>query len=214
VTQAAFAVVVDRPSGPIVLCDAGASVDVTDDELAQYALAGSAYAAARLGVERPRVGLLAARGALPDPLRRRADRLIASLGLEYAGPLPAAALAGAAPAGEQRPVHVVVTDGFTGDLMLSLLRAARHNDRGRQGGTIVLGVAGVAVRAEGPAGDPDNLSTGLPAALAGAVAACRGDLTGRVRTAMAGLITHRRAAAGLPVTALSARSGRSAGDAA
>jgi phosphate acyltransferase len=201
VTRAALAVVISGSRGPVILCDAGASADVTADELGQFALAGSAYAAVRLGAERPRVGLLAARPGLPDTLRRGADELIASLDLEYAGPLSAAALVRAPPAGADR-VDLAVTDGFTGDVLISCLRAvAGRNGPDLQGGTIVLGVDGVAVRVEVPAGDPDDLSTGLPAALTDAVVACRGGLPGRVRTAMAGLVARRRAAAGLPVTA-------------
>jgi glycerol-3-phosphate acyltransferase PlsX len=205
VTRAALAVVISGPRGPMILCDAGASVDVTADELAQFALAGSAYAAMRLGAERPRVGLLAARPALPDTLRRGAGELIALLDLEYAGPRPAAALVAAPPVGTDPArddrVDVAVTDGFTGDVLISCLRGmAGRNGPDLQGGTIVLGVNGVAVRAEGLAGGPDDLSTGLPGALADAVAAHRHGLPGRVGTAMAGLIARRRAAAGLPAT--------------
>jgi glycerol-3-phosphate acyltransferase PlsX len=205
VTRAALAVVISGLRGPVILCDAGASTDVTADELAQFALAGSAYAAVRLGAERPRVGLLAARPGLPDTLRRGAGELIALLDLEYGGPRTAAAVVGAPPVGTDPAgadrVDVAVTDGFTGDVLISCLRGmAGRNGLDLQGGTIVLGVNGVAVRAEGLAGDPDDLSTGLPAALAEAVVAHRDGLPGRVRAAMAGLVARRRAVAGLPPT--------------
>jgi len=226
-TRASLATVVDvgREPGGVVLCDAGASVDVTADDLAQFALAGAAYAKVRAGSGEPRVGLLTARPALPDTVRRMAHDLLGTLGIDYVGPVDAGALVagaqpGRSPAGggsAGRQPDVVVTDGFTGDVVLACLRAARaatptarppvpagldpawHSPAGPdlQGGTIVLGVDGVAVRVGDPIGGPDDLSTGIPAALATAATVWRGGLVAEIRTELARLIARRRAIAGL-----------------
>lgn len=243
-TRASLATVIGRPDGGaasgVVLCDSGASADVTADDLAQFALAAVAFARVRAGVGEPRVGLLTARPAVPDTLRRAAHELLGALGLDYVGPVDAGALvrgglgatrahdgsggvardggldgeSGLDGAGE---VDVVVTDGFTGDVILTALRAfagrapsagthdpagmdpAWHSAAGPdlQGGTIVLGVDAVAVRAGESRGGPDDLATGVPAALATAATLWRGGLVAEVRAALAGLVTRRRAAAGL-----------------
>ncbi|ONH31217.1 phosphate starvation-inducible protein PhoH [Pseudofrankia asymbiotica] len=219
-TRASLAAVVDvgHPPG-IVLCDAGGSVDVAADDLAQFALAGAAYARVRAGCGEPRVGLLAARPALPDTMRRAAHGLLGTLGVDYVGQVDAGALVdtGHAGAAAGKGPDVVVTDGFTGDVVLACLRAARRaaptafpetptgldpawrSPAGPdlQGGTIVLGVDGVAVRAGDPVGGPDDLSTGIPAALATAATVWRGGLVAQIRAELARLIARRRAIAGL-----------------
>lgn len=220
-TRASLAAVVDvsRPGDPagVVLCDAGGSVDVTSDDLAQFALAAAAYARVRAGAGEPRVGLLTARPALPDTVRRAAHELLGTLGVDYLGQVDASSLVAATGADAPRP-DVVVTDGFTGDVVLSCLRAVRmaalaagadtpdgldpawRSPAGPdlQGGTIVLGVDGVAVRAGDPVRGPDDLSTGLPAALATAATVWRGGLVGQIRAELARLVARRRALAGLP----------------
>ncbi|WP_045876113.1 phosphate starvation protein PhoH [Pseudofrankia sp. DC12] len=217
-TRASLAAVVDvsRPGEPagVVLCDAGGSVDVTSDDLAQFALAGAAYARVRAGAGEPRVGLLAARPALPDTVRRAAHELLGTLGVDYLGQVDAGSLVAANGSDLPRP-DVVVTDGFTGDVLLSCLRAVRASTAGPdasgsldpawrspagpdlQGGTIVLGVDGLAVRAGDPVGGPDDLSTGLPAALVTAATVWRGGLVGQIRAELARLVARRRALAGL-----------------
>lgn len=118
---------VDRPA--IVTClptlkqacaliDVGANVECKPHQLAQFALMGAAYSKARLGVERPRVGLLAngEESSKGTELTRQAHALIsgpqmANAGFEYLGYVEAKELfAGLA--------DVVVTDGFTGNILL------------------------------------------------------------------------------------------------
>ncbi|MDP9496693.1 MAG: phosphate acyltransferase PlsX [Actinomycetota bacterium] len=116
----ALAVLIPAAAGPLVLLDAGASVDATPDLLAQYALAGAAYASVRLGLPDPRVGLLtigeeAGKG---DGLRRAAAPLLAALPVRYVGSVE----------GRDVPyggvADVVVTDGFTGNVLAKGLEAA------------------------------------------------------------------------------------------
>ncbi len=104
--------------GRLVLLDAGANVDCKPEQLAHFARLGAAYAVA-LGVERPRVGLLAnghedgkgnaqVRAALP---------LVRALPIEVVGNIePPAAMAGGC--------DVLVCDGFVGNVLLKSVEAA------------------------------------------------------------------------------------------
>jgi len=92
--------------------------------MTQHGIAGAAYAKARLGLERPRVGLLSV-GAEPgkgDALRRRADdhlaTALAARGLDYVGNVEGSDV----PLGG--PADVVVSDGFTGNVLLKGLEGA------------------------------------------------------------------------------------------
>lgn len=49
----------NRAGGLTVLCDMGANPDVTVDDMVRFAQMGAAYARVVLGIEHPRVGLLA-----------------------------------------------------------------------------------------------------------------------------------------------------------
>ena len=120
VSRPALAVVIPARAGPLVFLDAGASVDATADLLAQYALAGVALAQVRLGIVRPRVGLLtigeeAGKG---DVLRKQADLLLRGLPVDYVGSVEG----GDVPHGGV--ADVVVTDGFTGNVLAKGLEGA------------------------------------------------------------------------------------------
>jgi phosphate acyltransferase len=98
------------PTGPILI-DAGASPDVQPDALLAYAAMGGAYAEVR-GVVDPRVGLLNV-GEEPGKGNAAAKAAFAALGAHpgFVGNVePAAVLDGA--------IDVVVTDGFTGNILL------------------------------------------------------------------------------------------------
>ncbi|WP_261985865.1 phosphate acyltransferase PlsX [Microbispora sp. CSR-4] len=99
--------------GATVLIDAGATVDPTPEMIAQFALLGASYAQLVLGVADPRVGLLSI-GAEPgkgNRLTRRAETLLRGLPLRFHGTVEGGdVLTGA--------VDVIVTDGFTGNIVL------------------------------------------------------------------------------------------------
>jgi glycerol-3-phosphate acyltransferase PlsX len=103
------------PTGPsrTVLLDAGANADPTPEMLAQFAVLGTAYAATSLGARSPTVGLLTI-GSEPgkgNRLARRAHPLLGAAPVKFIGNIEGRdALSGAA--------DVVVTDGFTGNVML------------------------------------------------------------------------------------------------
>jgi len=124
VSRPPLAVVVPALAHPVVLLDVGAGTDATATVMAQYCIAGAAYARVRLGLERPRVGLLSV-GAEPgkgDALRRRAGdhlgAMLAGRGLEYVGNVEGSDV----PLGG--PADVIVTDGFTGNVLLKGLEGA------------------------------------------------------------------------------------------
>jgi glycerol-3-phosphate acyltransferase PlsX len=146
VQRPAIAVVLPAPAGPVVLLDAGASPEVTPAVLAQFGAMGAAYAELVLGIEAPRVGLLNI-GSEPGKggeLQRGANAAMAALP-GFAGNVEGNDLWRGA-------VDVVVTDGFTGNVVLKAVEAT-------------LGVAMGSVKAA--------LEAGVPARLAAAVLAPR-----------------------------------------
>lgn len=122
-SRPALAVVVPGVAGRVVLLDAGAAPDATPDLLRQFAVVGHAYAEG-LGAVDPAVGLLTigSEDGKGDQLRRSAhellrDSLIAA-GIRYAGPVEGHDVA----LGER--AQVIVTDGFTGNVVLKALEGA------------------------------------------------------------------------------------------
>lgn len=119
----ALAVVLPAAAGPVVLVDAGASLDANADTLLQYALAGWCYAHA-LDISEPAIGLLTI-GSEPgkgDALRAQTDELLRQVlpefGMRYAGPVEGHDVAHGTRA------QVIVTDGFTGNVLLKGIEGA------------------------------------------------------------------------------------------
>jgi glycerol-3-phosphate acyltransferase PlsX len=114
ITRPALAAVVPAKAGPLVFLDAGANPEASVDLLVQYALAGSAFAAIRLGILEPRVGLLtigeeAGKG---DAVRKQAHEALAALPISYVGSVEGRDV----PCGGV--ADVIVTDGFTGNVLV------------------------------------------------------------------------------------------------
>lgn len=106
--------------GKAILCDCGANAECTAEYLLQFAFLGSFYAQKVCGLERPRVGLLniGAEEEKGDTLRHEAYALLKEAGdagrLNFIGNVEANdAMLGAA--------DVIITDGFTGNVMLKSL---------------------------------------------------------------------------------------------
>jgi glycerol-3-phosphate acyltransferase PlsX len=102
---------------PNILLDAGANAEVQAEWLVQWAQMGSIFARYRFGVADPRVGLLSI-GEEPgkgDTLRKEAYELLAAAsGITFAGNVEGRdALL--------KTVDVIVTDGFTGNVVLKTL---------------------------------------------------------------------------------------------
>ncbi|MBM3805897.1 MAG: phosphate acyltransferase PlsX [Actinobacteria bacterium] len=102
---------------PTVLLDAGANAEVEPEWLVQFGLMGSVYADARFGIKDPRVGLLSI-GEEPgkgDTLRKQAFELFSSAkDLHFIGNVEGRDIM-------TDKVDVVVTDGFTGNVVLKTL---------------------------------------------------------------------------------------------
>lgn len=118
VNRPAIATPIPVPGGrPTILLDAGANTDVQADWLVQFALMGSVYAHHRYRIDQPRVGLLSI-GEEPgkgDTLRKEAfDLLTVAPGLNFIGNVEGRDVM-------SDDVDVVVTDGFTGNVVLKTL---------------------------------------------------------------------------------------------
>jgi glycerol-3-phosphate acyltransferase PlsX len=104
-------------STPTTLLDAGANAEVQADWLVQFAIMGSVYARHRYSIESPRVGLLSI-GEEPgkgDSLRKEAYPLLAeAAGINFIGNVEGRDVM-------TDDVDVVVTDGFTGNVVLKTL---------------------------------------------------------------------------------------------
>ena len=163
---------------PLLFLDCGANTDVRPQHLIQFAFLGSAFSAAVLGTESPRVALLSVgeeqKKGRWDVVEAH-DALTRAEGIRFIGNVEGRDLLG----GE---ADVIVTDGFTGNVTLKTLEgtaravadavrdAARSNpisaagglllrpalgglrqamDPNSVGGAILLGLRGVAVVAHG-----------------------------------------------------------------
>jgi glycerol-3-phosphate acyltransferase PlsX len=87
VTRPAVAVVVPAARGQLVFLDAGGTVNCTPEMLARFGLLGSAYATTRLGIESPRVALLAqaSEPGRGDTVRRAATPLLEAAPVRFVG---------------------------------------------------------------------------------------------------------------------------------
>jgi phosphate acyltransferase len=100
-------------SGYCTVLDIGANADVKPEYLLQFAIMGAVFAETSLGLRSPRVGLLS-NGEEPgkgNELVKAAYPLLAASGLNFIGNVEGKELFGG-------QVDVVVTDGFTGNVML------------------------------------------------------------------------------------------------
>lgn len=122
-SRPALAVVLPATSGPVVLVDVGAALEATAGVLTQFAMAGWCYAIA-LGLDDPAVGLLniGSEAGKGDALRLAADTMmqdrLPDLGVRYAGSVEGHDVATGARA------QVIVTDGFTGNVLLKGIEGA------------------------------------------------------------------------------------------
>jgi glycerol-3-phosphate acyltransferase PlsX len=136
VDRPALAVTMPTLAGAAVLLDAGANLECRPDHLVQFATMGSAYAAASLSVERPRVGLLSIgeEAEKGNELIRDTHARLRVSGLNFIGNIEARELfTGRA--------DVIVCDGFTGNVALKvgegLVEAATEMLREELGGALV-----------------------------------------------------------------------------
>ncbi|WFE42589.1 phosphate acyltransferase PlsX [Micromonospora sp. WMMD998] len=173
-------------AGPVVLLDVGGTLEPGPATLARHAVLGAAYAAVAHAVTAPRVGLLSVghEAGKGDRLRRAADPALAAVPLPcgggYVGLVEGYDIALGARA------DVVVTDGFTGNVLLKAIEGAYAMAGGppANGGVpraaALLGVAGTVVVCHGAA-VPEDVASGI--ALAAHL--WRRDAAGTVRALLA-----------------------------
>jgi glycerol-3-phosphate acyltransferase PlsX len=192
VHRPALAVQIPVPAAdgpPLVFLDCGANTDVRPQHLIQFAFLGSAFSAAVLGVDSPRVALLSVgeeqKKGRPEVVAAH-EALTEAEGIRFIGNVEGRDLL----SGE---ADVIVTDGFTGNVTLKtlegtaravadavraaarsgplaaagglLLRPAlgglrRTMDPNEVGGAILLGLRGVAVVAHGSS-TPDGIANAI-----------------------------------------------------
>jgi len=115
IERPAIVTVLPTPTGPLVLCDAGANVEPKASQLAQFGVIAAAYDHVVHGRERPRLGLLS-NGAEPGKgtqLTRDAHALLSAMsgGFHFIGYIEGSELF-------RGGVDCVATDGFTGNVVL------------------------------------------------------------------------------------------------
>ena len=147
VQRPALAVEIPAPGRdrPLLLLDVGASADARSSHLVQFAYLGSAFAEAVLGLDRPRVALLsvgaeAKKGSAV--VVEAHESLAAASGIRFAGNVEGRELL-------DPEVEVLVTDGFTGNVVLKTIEgtartvaeavrsAARSGPRAAAGGLLL-----------------------------------------------------------------------------
>jgi glycerol-3-phosphate acyltransferase PlsX len=134
------------PGGPVLLLDAGASVEVRPEHLVQFAYMGASFMEAVVGIERPSVGLLSvgeeSGKGTPDVLTAH-DRIAEAGALNFAGNVEGFDIPSAG-------VDVVVADGFTGNVALKVLegtlRAVGIEVRSRIGSGAISSLGGLLIR--------------------------------------------------------------------
>ncbi|HET6830727.1 MAG TPA: phosphate acyltransferase PlsX [Solirubrobacterales bacterium] len=157
VQRPALAVEIPAPgrSRPLLMLDVGANADARPSHLVQFAYLGAAFARAVLGVEEPRVGLLSV-GAEPKKgsatVVEAHAALLAGDGIAFVGNVEGRDLL-------DPEADVVVTDGFTGNVVLKTIegtasavgsavgRAARSGPLAAAGGLLLRPALG-GLRAE------------------------------------------------------------------
>jgi len=116
VRRPGIAVTMDLTGRPVTILDMGANIAPKPQHLLQYAIMGAAYQRDCLGVERPRVGLLNI-GEEPGKgteLLQEAHALLAGGPLAFVGNVEGGGLF-------HQACDVLVTDGFTGNVVLKLM---------------------------------------------------------------------------------------------
>ena len=117
VERPAIGTVLDiNPAAPVLLIDAGANVDCRPNHLVQFAQMGTLYAENVLGIKSPRIGLLS-NGAEEEKGNRlviEANKLMAQSGLNFKGNIEGHDIMNST-------ADVVITDGFTGNIVLKTI---------------------------------------------------------------------------------------------
>ncbi|HNX64084.1 MAG TPA: phosphate acyltransferase PlsX [Oscillospiraceae bacterium] len=116
IKRAALAPILPSEKGNFMLMDAGANVDCRPEMLVQFAIMGSCYMEKILGIKEPRVGLVnvGAEDTKGREIELTAYKLLQDAPVNFAGNAEARDIPGG-------NFDVVVSDGFTGNVVLKLI---------------------------------------------------------------------------------------------
>jgi glycerol-3-phosphate acyltransferase PlsX len=110
------------PLTPIFLIDAGANVDCRPEHLAWFANLGNLYVNQILGISSPRIGLLSngEEESKGNKLIKESHKLLKSSALNFIGNIEGQDIL-------KRAAEVIVTDGFTGNIVLKTIEGVSDN---------------------------------------------------------------------------------------
>jgi len=116
IKRAALAPILPSEKGNFMLMDAGANVDCRPEMLVQFAIMGSCYMEKILGIKEPKVGLVnvGAEDTKGREIELAAYKLLKNAPVNFAGNAEARDIPGGS-------FDVVVSDGFTGNVVLKLI---------------------------------------------------------------------------------------------
>jgi glycerol-3-phosphate acyltransferase PlsX len=115
IKRPAIGAIIEGEKHPFLVVDVGANPQPKAHHLAQYALMGSAYYGGTFGIAEPRVGILniGSEELKGNPLVREARALMKQLPIAFHGNVEGIEVFSG-------DCHVVVTDGFTGNVLLKV----------------------------------------------------------------------------------------------
>jgi len=115
VDRPALAAVVPKKEGHTLVLDVGANMECKPYQLVQFAVMGSFYAEAVLGVDSPRVGLMSVGEdeSKGGPQARERNRVLKAAGINFTGNVEGGDVF-------NTEVDVIVCDGFTGNVILKV----------------------------------------------------------------------------------------------
>jgi glycerol-3-phosphate acyltransferase PlsX len=121
VLRPGIATVLPTQGRPLLLIDAGATIDCTPAMLAQFAVMGSVYAREVLGQSAPVVGLLSVGGedSKGNEITKEAFQILSSAALHFRGNVEGHDLF-------RGETDVVVCDGFVGNIVLKTAESVAH----------------------------------------------------------------------------------------
>ena len=113
IRKACIGALIEGENNPFLVLDVGANPQPKPQHLAQFALMGSAYYQCQFGVEQPRVGVLniGSEDKKGSPLVLEARRIMQEMPIAFAGNVEGDEMFSG-------DTHVVVTDGFSGNVLL------------------------------------------------------------------------------------------------
>jgi glycerol-3-phosphate acyltransferase PlsX len=113
INRPGIATIMPTETNLFILLDAGANLDARPEHLLDYALMGSIYSEEILGYKKPKVGLLSigSEDVKGNSLTKEGFKLLSAAPINFVGNIEGRDLF-------ERPVEVVVCDGFVGNVVL------------------------------------------------------------------------------------------------